>query len=1181
MGFDNNSYHKVSFAIILVVGLFLVGSASVFSAESFSVDNDAEWFDNASDSEIDVRTGGFSQVWTVSSDNEWGNGSFTDTMAKRGVGQLELAPTVFFDGFEDGDLNEWGGSTGDYSVQTSGVKEGTYALQGTGTSLGEITRNFSSPPNYASWYWKYKDTSNFAFVYFESGSDTQAVNIGLRSGDLQYYDGTSWNTVKSNLNENQFYFIELKNIDYSNYNYEIWVDGEKLESNAKFQQNVSSSDYFLYKYDSQLDSIQAGGFQSSGTWTSQIFKSSQGSQALDNLVYSASVGENENLLWAFETETDNTQYFQDPNSDNVIQSSELPTSITGENWQVKIKLQSSTTDTSPTVNNFELNTTSAGEIFTIDSVSADNNIIDRKKDTPWSNPQLGTTFTVDVRNTLSGENASDIENAYIKMFNPNGVFKTELQPYTSTIVDSETKRFKFRYNPADNSKLGQYKSEVTAKTSDSTVKENHQKITVLDLETENVKYGKKPGHILTIDGKANISSSTNTANLVKAVRDDSSEGRDNMDIVSLSGDDNFSTSYQVGVQDGEVDFELATTKLDGETTFSRPFPNFHPYVENVSVSETVVDRDRDYTGGSAVTETTISYKFTDPDNDQVLNAEPGLLSTDGDLNDYQYLDYEITGPNGTSIEQVETHVTDDNNHEDGVLTVTFNPADNKTDLGFYDTRLKIFDMYADIYVHWSDWENNVLNVNDLQTSFNFTPTNPFAGWSVNANGAFSTVDSSISISSMDEAWFDDEIHGTFDLENINWSESYTISDEANLGETVNVEAYGASSNLDGSSTSSYDVDEEQKFEVEMFWENDGNIVPDSYVSSENFEIKFWYNKDNPNETAKLPIDSSCENFVVDVKGESIFLARIYNERNGETYYRGRVPHNNGGDLEFLIPSKGENVYKYKFGLQDYTVGKFLDGYIQFSTGNGIVAEDWWDASSSAYAYLTYQRYYSVNLYSPDLDEFVSIRHFQAEDDFTPDPFIAKIIENKTDIAYKYESISSYAYRENDGDVVAQWGDTSDNTDLVNIRIYDDTRDKLLENASYANPEQIIFKYAEASENKGYWVEIETNHEQFGSFTESFSINKVISPIKGPSPIPHADLPVPLSSLAGLFTIIIVGMLFTRDQPGNAMLAIAITASFFSLLGTYLSIPLMPIGWGLTIFLWAMAIIYKFSEGTNR
>lgn len=133
------------------------------------------------------------------------------------------AGAVIIDGFEDNDLSEYSGDTGQYQTQTGTVKDGTYALQGTSDGSAYLIQSTSGLDNYPSEgdtfrWWYQTDTGGAGSGYFRYG--LQDSNNHYRGGidranselRLEIRDSGNLTTLASNalsISSGTWYELEL------------------------------------------------------------------------------------------------------------------------------------------------------------------------------------------------------------------------------------------------------------------------------------------------------------------------------------------------------------------------------------------------------------------------------------------------------------------------------------------------------------------------------------------------------------------------------------------------------------------------------------------------------------------------------------------------------------------------------------------------------------------------------------------------------------------------------------------------------------------------------------------------------------------------------------------------------------------------------------------------------------
>lgn len=176
----------------------------------------------------------------------------------------------FFDGFEDGSfMPEWVDQMNLYttSVINNDPIEGSYSLLNSGSSshTNGLVRTFSGfQPEFIS-YWIKPVNQSGANSYFVLGDDNTQSNFGVSfsyytpSGAIRFYNGTGLNIPA---NTGVWYHIELRNIDWVNMNFDIYIDDILIQADFDFR--ASSTEvtqahlYNLTDVDAHYDSIAIG-----------------------------------------------------------------------------------------------------------------------------------------------------------------------------------------------------------------------------------------------------------------------------------------------------------------------------------------------------------------------------------------------------------------------------------------------------------------------------------------------------------------------------------------------------------------------------------------------------------------------------------------------------------------------------------------------------------------------------------------------------------------------------------------------------------------------------------------------------------------------------------------------------------------------------------------------------------
>ena len=170
----------------------------------------------------------------------------------------------FIDGFETGSLQpEWTQVNGSYliDVNDNDPATGMYSLEISGVSshYQGLTRSFAPfQPTQMSWWIKPKNPgSNTNYVVVgENVSNTQGISFSYyhSSARIRFYAGQN-NDLRISVNPDVWYFMELRNIDYDNKEYDIYVDEILIQSDFPFRSQSSSnvSEIHLYNFSGSLN----------------------------------------------------------------------------------------------------------------------------------------------------------------------------------------------------------------------------------------------------------------------------------------------------------------------------------------------------------------------------------------------------------------------------------------------------------------------------------------------------------------------------------------------------------------------------------------------------------------------------------------------------------------------------------------------------------------------------------------------------------------------------------------------------------------------------------------------------------------------------------------------------------------------------------------------------------------
>lgn len=584
-----------------------------------------------------------------------------------------------------------------------------------------------------------------------------------------------------------------------------------------------------------------------------------------------------------------------------------------------------------------------------------------------------------------------------------------------------------------------------------------------------------------------------------------------------------------------------------------------PTIENITVDDSLIDRDLDYSGSGAELDTTITIRVQDNSGHERISAV-----------------YISIRDNKDSLVVDNAKLTDNTVVDDTTLdfTYSFDCPDNLPDdnLGAFDVNVVVEDIWgASDNNNWGGDGASLFTVDDLSTTINFNPAQPVVGHDLVVSGTISRV---VGTASADNAWLIDANHGTFVLGAENsWSETYTIN-AASSGENVAMTVRMKDLPLDGEFLSSYLVSDSIIYQIEVRWENDYSLAPEP-IENQNWEIKFNWAGGTQSKT----LENNPENIIVASGGIAPFLVEL---NDNDNYWRRRVPQVGGGVIVFVLPEEDATINQYIMSITDYT-DQFdtPDGWVSiraYIDNNFVVInDDWWDATNYAYAYLVLHEWYEVYLFGAGNVQR-HIGHIQAESDLTLDPFVVSALEFGEDKIFRWEAIEFESSRGDNGEVVVRFRDTHDNTDNVILNIYTLTGEWRYQ-AEYAYPLEFEDSGFQGDNDNSYKIKLDIASREFGSWDEWMTVGPIIAPLPLPTPEAGGGLgaTIPIAGLAGVFLVAIVAMSFSERHASTGALAIAFTAIFLKFISVKVGANLMPVPSSVLILLLFLAIMWKAGE----
>lgn len=589
--------------------------------------------------------------------------------------------------------------------------------------------------------------------------------------------------------------------------------------------------------------------------------------------------------------------------------------------------------------------------------------------------------------------------------------------------------------------------------------------------------------------------------------------------------------------------------------------NYSPTIESITVDDSLIDRKSDYFASGAELDTTVTIRVQDNDGYEEISA---VYISIRDNNDSVLVD---------NVQVTDNTVVNENTLD---FTYVYNPADNLPDdnLGAFDVDVFVEDIWGENDTNsWGGDGAALFVVDDMQTTIGFDPASPFFGQDLTTSGTVSRVSGS---ASADNVWLIDEAHGTFSLESGNsWSETFAIT-EADPAENVSVTVRIKDLPLDGAENSSYVVNSDMRYQIEVRQENDYELVPGVPMENRPLVIEFKWEGGTQENT----LTSNPENFVVSTGGEIPFIVTL---TDNDEYWRRRVPGSGTGTLVFVLPEENATINQYTMSITDYTDSfDTPDGWVSIrayiDNTLAVINDDWWDATNHSFAYLVLHRYYDGVYLFNRTGAQRNIGHLQAESDFTLDPFEISALEFGEDKVFRWEAIEFESERGDDGEVVVMFRDVHDNTDSVNVEIYTLT-DEWRYQAEFAYPSEFESSWTGADNDNSYKIKLEIVNREFGSWDEWMTVGPIIAPLPLPTPEAGGGLgaTIPIAGLAGVFLVAIVAMSFSERHASTGTLAIAFTAIFLKFISVKVGANLMPVPSSVLVLLLFLAIMWKAGE----
>ncbi len=457
--------------------------------------------------------------------------------------------------------------------------------------------------------------------------------------------------------------------------------------------------------------------------------------------------------------------------------------------------------------------------------------------------------------------------------------------------------------------------------------------------------------------------------------------------------------------------------------------------------------------------------------------------------------------------------------------------------------------YFSVWAHVADnfgLDNTFSDDSDFQVDeyvvpINFTPTNPYAGWDLIVSG---TSYRYVGAASVDAHVIIDSVEGTFTEGSGNsYSENYTVTSPPTACVSVTVYAYDGI--LDGENTRSYTMNENQKFELFVRFEENYELV--DWIPDDNRPIVLLFEGSNGSDNYTLT--SNPENIIIDLNGGFVENVKI---TDNDAYWRRNVVQNYGGELVMVIVGEPGtvggttlgDVDDFTFFLQDFTgLYEPPDGVITFKLWIGdnqaTINKDYWGAEWRSIAWLVTGTRYQLWMEA----ENAPIRLIGPFDAFNSSE--EKTIQVKP-TAQTVESllpgVSWGVERMSDNVIRMEYKDNYEETITARVTLSNYLGEELQTWAP--DNEWFIITYSQATPAEGYFVTFEFSHETHGSFTLTSAVSGGAPPEVGglgnPFGLPSG---ITLAALGTMIALTVLGLAFDEKTLHIGVLAIVVFTLF--------------------------------------
>lgn len=600
-------------------------------------------------------------------------------------------------------------------------------------------------------------------------------------------------------------------------------------------------------------------------------------------------------------------------------------------------------------------------------------------------------------------------------------------------------------------------------------------------------------------------------------------------------------------------YEYGTATYSNEVTIL----NSPPEIISISSSESLVDRKLDYSGSGAVLTTTITVRVQD--NDGYGEIKPVNLWI-RDSNDSVVVD---------NVQITDNTVVDSNTLD---FIYTYDPADDFSDsaLGAFDVQVVAEDtLGVSDSNNWGGDGAALFTVDDSVIPLNITPDNTDMGVVIGDDITVSGTVSRISgdTASLDNAWIKDEAEfPTFtvaDIDGNNYSKEYTVNSYPDSHVDVFVRVLDDV--LDGYNSTSYTVTENQRYEIEVRWEDDYGLLSDE--NAENLVVVFYLTAGTQQET----LTKNQESFVTNKVVETIMLSL-----NG--YNRTQIADVYGGTVQFFAVVNESTIKAYSFTLSDLVGGYGPPNgvlYVDKWIGNEFapISGDYWSPDMSCGVYLVLGDKYQFCVAAPNLPErFVGDMVMTTTTDR-----VIQVSPVAEGLSLIYEQVAWAAWRVDNNTIRISYQDNFENTSIVGVKIYD--MDTNLVGQTQPDNAWFIWTWPEAITDESYNVVLEASHEIYGDFTFSTPVGLAYKPSGvGEGGITELlQMPIAFAAICSIILVVCVGLIFDAPRAHLAAIAIALTLIFTWYMGW---LPL-PGGWYTAALVLTMAMLFALVKGRRK